>query len=114
MTNHLTNDTLDQINAIHGRFGSWLAVGRHLAQRNSEPANNAPAIAALLSKAARGELKQSRRVLALLGREKREYRLALRFRDEAERTAVKQWLAGQGYSSLDKWFRAEVLPEVTK
>lgn len=114
MVNDITEDTRNKIGELYGRFGKWAAVGEHLAGRAGEPPQNAAAIGALMNKAYQGKIKSSRRVLELLGEAKRDYRLAIRLRDNAEQTAVRQWVAAQGYQSFDKWFRGEIMPEVKR
>ena len=110
MSNKILNTTIQKIDGLHQRFGTWLAAAEYLVQQAGEPIETAPAVGTLLNKASRGQLKASPRLATLLGQRRQSWRLALRFRTQAEQTAVKQWLHNQGYTSLDHWFRVEIRP----
>lgn len=114
MANDITDDTRNKIGELYGRFGKWAAVGEHLAVRAGEPPQNAAAIGALMNKAYQGKIKSSRRVLELLGEAKRKYRIAICLRNEAEQTAVREWVKGMGYGTFNQWFQSEIMPEVKR
>lgn len=111
MSNRITNTTIHKINDLYQQFGTWLAAAEYLVQQAGEPIEAAATVSTLLNKASRGQLKTSPRLAALLGQKRRPtHRLVIRFKTREEQTAVEQWLHNQGYTSLNRWFRAEIRP----